>query len=137
MTIQFNSSSVIGEEINGFHVPAAGKDSIPAYLGVISSSLMKLFSYAASVSGIHSVGLWPVTLIHGETGTGKYSIVVSVAEQLGLNFCSVNAINFVGDTSAFCEAKLIALAERLKGIVPCLVYIRNIHVCISRIFFAD
>lgn len=72
--------------------------------------------------------LWPTTLLYGGTGTGKFSIAYAAAMELGLNFYGVNAINFVGDSSAYTEAKLKALSEKARCIMPCLIYIRNIHV---------
>jgi len=75
--------------------------------------------------------LWPTILIEGDIGSGKFSICSSLAKMLGLNFLTINGFTLIGDTSAYTEAKLKALGEKIKSILPCLIYIRNIHVCQS------
>jgi len=73
--------------------------------------------------------LWPTVLLHGPIGCGKMTICTATALKLGLNFFSLNAVHLVGDTSAYTEAKLKSLVEKAKSLLPCLIYIKNVHVC--------
>lgn len=136
------------QEINDFHIPTTffgANDSktrpLPPPLQNHLHQIMYSFSAAAiavsksmknnasltpMMKMIHDE-LWPTTLL---CGPGKFPIVYKAAMGLGLNFHGVNAVNFVGDTSAYTEAKLKALKEKIKATAPCLVYIKNIHVLI-------
>lgn len=134
-----------GKEINDFHVPMFStikinkvegeevyKDGLPPTLRPLRCQLMQTFtntmSLQSSQTRMHD-DLWPTTLIYGAIGSGKCCLAYDAAVELGLNFHVVNAVNFVGDTSAYTEAKLKALGEKVKSILPCVLYIRNIHVC--------
>jgi AAA+ superfamily predicted ATPase len=112
---------------------------LPPILQPILKQIMhSISSFSASSSSLYRMNkyeydddLWPTTfLLYGDHGTGKFSIAYTTTIMLGLNFYTVNAVNFVGDSSAYTEAKMKSISEKIKSISPCLVYIRNIHVCV-------
>ena len=129
---------MLGEETNDFHISKREIVDLvlPPTLEPLQQQIKGLLSYAISSSnnnknGLHN-DLWPTTLLHGITGSGKFSLAYALALDLGLNFHSVNAVNIVGDSSAFVEAKLKSLGEKIKAILPCLIYIRNVDVRLVR-----
>jgi hypothetical protein len=150
---EYTSLYLTPQETNEFHVPifvsktncarssfnqpsrpslsTARAGIVPKVLEPSLSKLQSLFLAALRMQLGHPIDneLWPTVLIHGGLGTGKFSICSSLAKLLGLNFYPVNGVSLVGDSSAYTEAKLKALGEKIKSILPCLIYIKNAHVC--------
>jgi len=72
--------------------------------------------------------IWPNVLLYGDIGGGKHSICQHVSEKMGMNLVCVNTVNIIGDTSAYTEAKLRGISEKMKSNAPCLLVVKNIHV---------
>ncbi|KAK3925435.1 Peroxisome assembly factor 2 [Frankliniella fusca] len=75
-----------------------------------------------------SPGLKPAFLLTGPAGCGKRSLVSSVAEQLGMNFWSIDCAEIRGGTAGQTVGKLKAVMSKAKQYVPCITLFSNVQV---------
>lgn len=102
-------------------------------MGWVLNTLMSI--YLINTKGTSErIDLWPNILVYGPVGSGKTTLCQTLAAQLGFNFHMINAANFIGDTSAYSEAKFRALHDQMKNsLCPVIIFIKNIHVRFSKI----
>lgn len=128
-----SSSLYLTTAVNAYHVGISDEDVlVPNVLRPYLNEMQDLFTQAIKLHlgpPSYDNDLWPTILVHGSIGSGKMCVCTATALKLGLNFYFVNAVNLIGDTSAYTEAKLKSLGERVKSLLPCLIYIKNVHVC--------
>ncbi|ODM88859.1 Peroxisome assembly factor 2 [Orchesella cincta] len=102
--------------------------------GLVPPCLINIFNRMCdemkqALAAKNSPDLWPNFLLYGNIGTGKLTVCKTVAKYLGLNFHYLNGINFIGDTSAYSEAKLRATFDKVKNsLCPALLFIKNLHL---------
>lgn len=65
-------------------------------------------------------------LLHGARGSGKRTLVASVAASLGMHLLEVNCYDLVGETDVKTEAYLRLRFEKAAQCSPCLLLLRNI-----------
>lgn len=81
---------------------------------------------AASISP-HGAALQTTILVHSsKRGTGKTTLVKSVAGQLGIHCFEIDCYNIIGDSDVKTIGALRARLDRATSISPCIVLLRHI-----------
>lgn len=66
-------------------------------------------------------------LLHGPRGVGKYTVVSSVAQQLGMHLMEVDCYDITGNTAADADAALGLLFKQARSCSPCILVLRHIE----------
>ncbi|KAJ3192813.1 peroxisomal assembly protein [Irineochytrium annulatum] len=71
-------------------------------------------------------------LIHGHPGSGKCTLVYSVADFLGLHVCDLNALDIVGDSLAKISSNLQSHFQKASNMAPSICLIRNVDALCNK-----
>ncbi|OCF40790.1 hypothetical protein I317_05402 [Kwoniella heveanensis CBS 569] len=100
--------------------------SPPPFSSQSASKLRNLLrSTFAQTSLVYALQL--SILIKGVRGSGKRSLIRSIADELGYNIVDVECYDIVGDTSAVTAGTLLARLEKAKGCAPSLLVLHHIE----------
>ncbi|WVR00352.1 hypothetical protein IAU59_007495 [Kwoniella sp. CBS 9459] len=98
----------------------------PAFSSFAATKLRDLLrSTFAKTSLVYALQL--SILIKGVRGSGKRSLIRSIADELGYNIVNVECYDIVGDTSAVTSGTLLARLEKAKTCAPSLLVLHHIE----------
>ncbi|XP_070180023.1 peroxisomal ATPase PEX6-like [Littorina saxatilis] len=80
------------------------------------------------VDGVHNLELMPSILLTGSEGTGKSTVVETVARRLYLHVQQVNCHDLCGDSAGSVEARLKNTFLAAAVYAPCILLLKNIEV---------
>ncbi|GAA5930797.1 AAA family ATPase peroxin 6 [Sporobolomyces koalae] len=108
-----------------------GLDCLPV-MPIVSpttpASRLHDFVSASLASNAASYDLPLTVLLKGARGSGKRTLVHSVARGLGVHVLEIDAYDILGDTEAKTEGRLQALAvDKALACAPCILILRNIE----------
>ncbi|KAK7505431.1 hypothetical protein BaRGS_00003176, partial [Batillaria attramentaria] len=80
------------------------------------------------VDGVHMLEMFPSILLTGSEGTGKSTIVETVARRLYLQVQQVNCHDICGDNAKSVEARMKNTFLAAAVYAPCILLLKNIEV---------
>ncbi|KAG2115312.1 P-loop containing nucleoside triphosphate hydrolase protein [Suillus discolor] len=83
-------------------------------------------SDAPRFKGAAEFGVWPLLLISGARGSGKFTMASSVARRLGIHIVEINCFAIVSENETNTEGSLRARIEMAISCAPCAIVIRHL-----------
>ncbi|KAG2352635.1 hypothetical protein BDR07DRAFT_1436787 [Suillus spraguei] len=87
---------------------------------------MTRLSDAPRFKGAAEFGIWPLLLISGARGSGKFTMASSIAQRLGIHIAEINCFAIVSENEANTEGSLRARIEMASSCAPCAIVIRHL-----------
>lgn len=87
---------------------------------------MTRLSDAPRFKGAAEFGIWPLLLISGPRGSGKFTMASSIAQRLGIHIAEINCFAIVSENEANTEGSLRARIEMASSCAPCVIVIRHL-----------
>lgn len=81
---------------------------------------------APRFKGAAEFGIWPLLLISGARGSGKFTVASSIAQRLGVHIAEINCFAIVSENEANTEGNLRARIEMARSCTPCAIVIRHL-----------
>lgn len=97
----------------------------PGELAFTMDAMTRL-SDAPRFKGAAEFGIWPLLLISGARGSGKFTMASSIARRLGIHITEINCFAIVSENEANTEGSLRARIEMASSCAPCAIVIRHL-----------
>lgn len=110
-------------------IPSCGAlHSASARPGELSFTMdaMTGLSDAPRFKGAAEFGIWPLLLISGARGSGKFTMASSIAQRFGIHVVEINCFAVVSENEANTEGSLRARIEMASSCAPCAIVIRHL-----------
>lgn len=105
--------------------PSLRPASAPAGMSVIFSQLQSALRPCLHPMS-PQLGLNVSLLLHGRAGSGKRTVLRSLASALGIHLFEVNCFSLIGSADTQTESKLRATFKTAVEMVPCMLVLRNV-----------
>ncbi|KAG1766092.1 AAA-domain-containing protein [Suillus occidentalis] len=83
-------------------------------------------SDAPRFKGAAEFGIWPLLLISGARGSGKFTMASSIARRFGIHVVEINCFAVVSENEANTEGSFRARIEMASSCAPCAIVIRHL-----------
>lgn len=83
-------------------------------------------SDAPRFKGAAEFGIWPLLLISGARGSGKFTMASSIARRFGIHVVEINCFAVLSENEANTEGSLRARIEMASSCAPCAIVIRHL-----------
>ncbi|KAG1826708.1 P-loop containing nucleoside triphosphate hydrolase protein [Suillus subaureus] len=97
----------------------------PGELPFMMDAMTRL-SDAPRFKGAAEFGIWPLLLISGARGSGKFTMASSIARRLGIHIAEINCFALISENEANTEGSLRARIEMASSCAPCAIVIRHL-----------
>ncbi|KAG1843615.1 AAA-domain-containing protein [Suillus subalutaceus] len=87
---------------------------------------MTRLSDAPRFKGAAEFGIWPLLLISGARGSGKFTMASFIARRLGIHIAEINCFAIISENEANTEGSLRARIEMASSCAPCAIVIRHL-----------
>jgi len=108
--------------------PPGLKEYCTWFTKVIAPHLFQVKEGLCELGQGSNLSSYPTFLIGGRCGSGKRTIVKTVAASLGLYFIEVSCLTFLGESSKATEVQIRNVFRNAKQSAPAILYLTNVDV---------
>lgn len=106
---------------DALHSASARPGELPSTMDAMTG-----LSDAPRFKGAAEFGIWPLLLISGARGSGKFTMASSIARRFGMHVVEINCFALVSENEANTEGSLRARIEMASSCAPCAIVIRHL-----------
>ena len=108
--------------------PPGLKEYCTWFTKVIAPHLFQVKEGLCELGQGSNLSSYPTFLIGGRCGSGKRTIVKTVAASLGLYFIEVSCLTFLGESSKATEVRIRNVFRNAQQSTPAILYLTNVDV---------